>query len=274
MFLSNLLVASPNFFATAQSSDQGGVAKFDSMPAKDAVSTSGSNAARTSNSADNSPATPASTTQDSQAGAATQHMQTDASQAVASATKPVDATPLQTMTVQVSASSSTTAGAATDATRHADAAPAAVSAQIESSEGTAASGVNTARVIQSMSESEMRVGMRSTEFGDISIRTAVAQQQMVAQITVDHGDLGRAIALHAPAAQTKLGEDFGLHASIEVTQSGTGFSGERGNSPQQQQRAFAGVVQAESMMAPAEMENTSPRASAGTEGSDRLDIRA
>jgi hypothetical protein len=97
---------------------------------------------------------------------------------------------------------------------------------------------------------------------------------MVAQITVEHGDLGRAIALHAPAAQTKLGEDFGLHASIEVTQSGTGFSGERGNSPQQQQRAFAGVVQAESMMAPAEMENTSPRASAGTEGSDRLDIRA
>ena len=36
----------------------------------------------------------------------------------------------------------------------------------------------------------MRVGMHSTEFGDISIRTTLSQQQMLAQISLDHSDLG------------------------------------------------------------------------------------
>lgn len=282
MFLNNIFAANPSFFASAsngtQSTTQSGAAKFgDAAQTKDPASTNGnSNVVRTSNSADNSPAAAGNTTQGSQGGAATQHGQTDASQTVAAtaATKPTDATPLQTMTVQVAAPQSTTAGVATGATHHADAAPATVSAQVEAGDGTASSGVNTARVIQSMSESEMRVGMRSTEFGDISIRTAVSQQQMVTQITVDHGDLGRAIALHAPAAQTKLGDDFGLHASIEVTQSGTGFTGERGNTPQQQQRFFAGTVQADTAMPSAETESMSSRALAGTADADRLDIRA
>ncbi len=96
----------------------------------------------------------------------------------------------------------------------------------QTADSPATSAINTARLIQNMSESEMRVGMHSAEFGDISIRTSVSQQQMMAQISVDHGDLGRAISAHIPAMQEKLGGETGLRASVEVSHSGMSFSDE------------------------------------------------
>ena len=131
-----------------------------------------------------------------------------------------------------------------------------------------------AELIQTLSETQMQVGMHSAEFGDISIRTAVSQQQMVAQITVDHGDLGRAIALHAPAAQTKLGDDLGVRAAIQVTQSGMSFSHEHGSAPQQDQRSLTRPVEAVDATSLADTESTIPRATLAAEDTDRLDIRA
>ncbi|MGP8186236.1 MAG: hypothetical protein ACLQKY_09195 [Terracidiphilus sp.] len=104
----------------------------------------------------------------------------------------------------------------------------------------AASGmaaINTARVIQSMNESEMRVGMHSSEFGGIAIRTTVSQQQVQAQISVDHSELGDAISAHIPSVQTKLGNDLGLHASIEVNQSGSSLSGGQEQSSQRDSKS-------------------------------------
>jgi hypothetical protein len=99
-----------------------------------------------------------------------------------------------------------------------------------------------------MGGTEMRVGMNSAEFGDISIRAAVSQQQMMAQISLDHSDLSQAIAAHIATAQTKLGSEYGLHASIEVSQQGGSSSGGSassqagsggaGNSAQREQRDF------------------------------------
>lgn len=108
--------------------------------------------------------------------------------------------------------------------------------QFDGTDDRGASGVNAARVIQTMSESQMCVGMHSVDFGNISIRTSVSQQQLVAQITVDRHDLGTAISSHIPLAQAKLGNDYGIHASIEVNQSGASFDGDRQNSQQQPQQ--------------------------------------
>ncbi len=69
----------------------------------------------------------------------------------------------------------------------------------DSNETVASSSINTARVIQSMSETEMRVGMHSSEFGEISIRTTVSQQQMLTQISLDHSELSQAISAHVSA---------------------------------------------------------------------------
>lgn len=105
-------------------------------------------------------------------------------------------------------------------------------ANLPAGEDSPVSGINVARVIQTMGETEMHVGMHSADFGDISIRTSVSQQQMVAQIAVDHGDLAGALSRHIPAAEAKLGGDFGLRASILVHQSGGSFSGGQGSSAQ------------------------------------------
>ena len=110
------------------------------------------------------------------------------------------------------------------------------SAQVAAGEGTAASGINSAKLIQTMGETEMHVGMRSAEFGDISIRTSLNQQQMVAQISLDHSDLSQTISSHLSTMQTKLGEEYGLHASIEINNQGAPLSGGQGDSQQKHQQ--------------------------------------
>lgn len=138
------------------------------------------------------------------------------------------------------------------------------------------SAINSARVIQSMNETEMRVGMHSAEFGDISIRTMVTQQQVQAQISVDHSELVNALAAHIPAAQAKIGAEYGLHASIEVSQGGASFTG----NPQQQlsqkdYKPFAASAQIDSSAPLIETDRAiaRPMATSIVEGS-RLDIRA
>jgi hypothetical protein len=137
-----------------------------------------------------------------------------------------------------------------------------------------AQGLNTAKLIQSMSETEMRVGMHSQDFGDISIRTSVSHQQMQAQISVDHNELGKVISAHLPAVQTKLGEDFGLHATIEVNQAAGFLAGRDGGSSQQNSGApaYAHSTSKLTAMSDAEPIATLPMQLVAIDG--RLDIRA
>jgi hypothetical protein len=145
----------------------------------------------------------------------------------------------------------------------------------EGSEPVATSSINTARLVQSMSESEMRVGMHSSEFGNISIRTSVSQQQMVAQISLDHSDLSQAIAAHASTLQAKLGEDYGIHASIEVHNLGSGLANDPGQSSQREQRDFRPSARTEIGLPGAEeISSIQFTAVASISNGNRLDIRA
>lgn len=114
----------------------------------------------------------------------------------------------------------------------------AASAQLAGNDAAGSSGVNSAKLIQTMGETEMHVGMHSEEFGDISIRTSLSQQQMVTQISLDHNDLSQAISSHLSTMQTKLGEEYGLHASIEINNQGAPLSGGQGNSSQRDQQNY------------------------------------
>jgi hypothetical protein len=142
----------------------------------------------------------------------------------------------------------------------------------DGTEPTAASGINAAHLIQTLNETGMHVGMHSAEFGDISIRTLVSQQQMTAQIAVDHGDLGRALAANVSTMQTKLGDDLGMRASIQIHQSGASFSGEQGNASGGQQKAYGSPAQAGNISLAAEVETAG--ISTAVSESIRLDIRA
>jgi hypothetical protein len=148
------------------------------------------------------------------------------------------------------------------------------SEQLTGSELAGMSGISAARLIQTMSASEMRVGMRSSEFGDISIRTSVSQQQMQTQISVDHNELGTALSAHIPNMQAKLGSEYGLHATIEVNQSGTSFSSDGDRSQQHQQQAVARSAEISNGPMALQGDMVSLAGSAVASSNSRLDIRA
>lgn len=206
----------------------------------------------------------------------TQHTQSDASQSTLAAPKSADGTAPQIQVITTQPATHEAPAAHPRADSPADAArPDNPPAETQNADATATSGINTARLIQSMGETEMRVGMRSAEFGDISIRTAVSQQQMMAQISVDHGDLGKAISAHIPAMQEKLGGELGLRAMVEVNQSGMSFSGERGYSSQQQPKTYSHPAVTESTQLSAEADHAVLRTTTSEPGNGyRLDIRA
>jgi hypothetical protein len=140
--------------------------------------------------------------------------------------------------------------------------------------GTVA-GIDSARLIQTMSQTEMQVGMHSAEFGDISIRASLAQQQMMAQISVSHDELSQAMMAHLSTVQTKIGNDYGLQASISVQHQGTATPGQGGGqSYQQQQRHTRSnhAVQSAQASIPEIRAHPGPGPTAGS--GYRLDIQA
>jgi len=108
----------------------------------------------------------------------------------------------------------------------------------------AMSGVHAAKLMQAMSGTEMRVGMQSSEFGEISIRTTVSQQQMVAQISLDHVGLSQAMSGRVSAVEAKLGSESGMPTRIEIHDQGTGqgssFSSGSNHSSQSESRGSSG----------------------------------
>jgi len=207
----------------------------------------------------------------------------DAAHATDSAPRPAEASvpPAQTVAVQAAIATAPAAhqNAAAPATtsRAAVQQDAPIPPQADRVETAGAQTINTARLMQTVSETEMHVGMRTAEFGDISIRTTVSEQQLVAQIAVDHGGLGQAISAHISTMQSKLGEDSGLQTSIEVRHMGSSLSGEAGQSSQREQRAFNHAARAEMVPQAAEEMTAAGLGLGGMaavgDGS-RLDIRA
>ena len=82
--------------------------------------------------------------------------------------------------------------------------------------------INTAKLIQSMGQSEMRVGMRSNEFGNISINTSATKDLISAQISLDHSELARTLAAHLPELQTRLGNNQPIDLRIDINRDTSG----------------------------------------------------
>jgi hypothetical protein len=247
----------------------------------DLTSLTGSSSVASSSSSAGSASPLAATTQNTVP--AVQHQQFDPSQVIVSksadggaATGPVQAVAIHGFSADTTAAHRTDSAAA-DTTDLSAARSAATTTSIaDHIEAASGSGINTARVIQSMSESEMRVGMRSTEFGDISIRTSISQQQMVTQISLDHNDLSQAIAAHVSSVQAKLGSEYGLHAQIEVSQHGSSFSGDQGQSSPKEQKPYANSFRIDnSTLSSQDSDSTmSVLPLASVSSTSRLDIRA
>lgn len=142
--------------------------------------------------------------------------------------------------------------------------------------------VNSAKLIQSIGQSEMRVGMRTAEFGDISIRTSSGRDSISAQISLGHEDLAKALTAHMPEMQTRLttGEVVDVHIQNEgqsASFDGGHSSGNNGGShAQQQDGSSARASTYVSYSAERSTFAASPAMMAASAGSSssRLDIRA
>jgi hypothetical protein len=142
--------------------------------------------------------------------------------------------------------------------------------------------INTAKLIQSMSQSEMRVGMRSNDFGNISITTSTTRDVISAQISLDHGELARTLAAHLPEMQARWGGNQAMDVRIDMngqaTGQGTGTSsgapngsadGSRGD---RQQKGGRGSSQSDGDFA-GQVSAIAAAGSPPVEGDAHLDIR-
>lgn len=96
-------------------------------------------------------------------------------------------------------------------------AAAPVAAQPTMVQGTAGdevrtSSINTARLMQSVNETGMRIGVQSADYGNIAIHTLMDKGGITSQISVEHADLAKAIAAGLPELHTALGG----HDQLEV----------------------------------------------------------
>ena len=209
-----------------------------------------------------------------------QHAQDNAAQTIAIAAKSVDSGTTQAIALAAHATSgpvvsSHPAPAVISGTPLAGQEAGNLPSEQQENAATAGTpGLNTAQLIQTMGQSEMRLGLHSAEFGDISIRTSVSQQQMQTQISVNHGGLESAISAHLPALENKLGSDYGLRTSIEVNQSGGSLSGSHQQSSQSQPALAVDNVSQNGSERVAEIEPMILAASPHSADSGRLDIRA
>ncbi len=85
--------------------------------------------------------------------------------------------------------------------------------------------VTNARLMQSLSRSEMQINVHSQEFGRVSIQTAYGREAISAQITLENSQLGSALSTHVPVMEQKLSQDHGLRASVTIDTQTRGDAG-------------------------------------------------
>jgi hypothetical protein len=139
-----------------------------------------------------------------------------AATAHSAATMNHDQAPTQTAPAQIAPAVTHSAGPAAKAAEQSVQLPAPAPQQLPA--------INSARLIQSMGQTELRVGMRTTEFGNISISTSSTRDLISAQISVDHSDLAKTIAAGLPEMQAKLGGSQGTDVRIEMNGMGAGLA--------------------------------------------------
>jgi hypothetical protein len=131
-----------------------------------------------------------------------------------------------------------------------------------------------------MGQSEMRVGMRSNEFGNISISTSSSKDQVSTQISLEHGELARTLAMHLPEMQARLGGEQPMNVRIDLNGAaagqGTANFGGSGHGSQDQSHSGkqpTGGMSASSSSIGAVEKQFSPVGVVMPSGYDRLDIR-
>jgi hypothetical protein len=108
-------------------------------------------------------------------------------------------------------------------------------AAVEAAALSTGSQLHTAKLVAGIERSELRMGLRTGEFGNVDIRTSLVRNQFTAEISVERGELGRALAAELPSLQHRLSEQHLPAASITVQDHTSGGSSDfqQGSRPSQ-----------------------------------------
>ena len=133
--------------------------------------------------------------------------------------------------------------------------------------------IGNGRLIERLRESEVSLNVRSVDFGNVSIHTAMNREHLFAQISLERQDLGKALASEVEALQSKLSQEHGIRATIAVQHQSSSF-GEDPGQPQNGSSHSQSQPQqyAERPEVLSEQPGTAPALLAAT-ADGRLDIR-
>jgi len=136
--------------------------------------------------------------------------------------------------------------------------------------------VSSARLIQSIQQSDMRVGLNSLEFGAISIHTSTDRGVISSQITLGHEELARTISSHLSALQETPGIPQVFSVRVDTSSPPAGdSSGPSQHSPGDRQQQQTGrTAQSRSTELQPRLEYNLPIPVRNLDGLNaRLDIR-
>ncbi len=131
-------------------------------------------------------------------------------------------------------------GASVDSKENAASVSNGTVAHLPPPEAKSLNSVSSAQLVQSIHQAEMKVGMHSAEFGNLSISTSLKNQAISAQISTDHTELTRALQMHLPAIQEKLGSAYGVQARVELRDGSSASDGGSQQQADQDQRPHRG----------------------------------
>ena len=83
---------------------------------------------------------------------------------------------------------------------------------------------HSAQLLDKVSQAELRLGMRTNEFGNVEIRTSFDHQQVKAEISSERGELGRALSTELPGFEQRMREQD-VPLSTVVVHDGNGTLG-------------------------------------------------
>ncbi|HEY1802490.1 MAG TPA: flagellar hook-length control protein FliK [Terriglobales bacterium] len=93
--------------------------------------------------------------------------------------------------------------------------------------------LQSAKLVERLGQAELRVGMQVGDMGGIDIRTSMAHNQLTAEISVEHNELGHMLAANLPSLQERLSEHQMSTANILLQSQTNGtFSGSEQRSGQ------------------------------------------
>jgi len=103
----------------------------------------------------------------------------------------------------------------------------------EQSIAGATGAVHSAKLMNQSGQTELRVGFKAGEFGNVDIRTSMVRSQVTAQISVEHGELRNLLATELPNLQEKLSENPFTPANVVLSNYAGGSSSGARNGYQQ-----------------------------------------